>query len=55
MSALKAVTTAQAIVLFVYGLPYLLVPKWTTTITQQLPLPENTSTAPSGTGGSTAS
>ncbi len=41
MSALKAVTTVQAIVLFVYGLPYLLVPKWTTTIPQQLPLPEN--------------
>ena len=41
MSALKGVMTAQAIVLFVYGLPYLLVPKWATTLTQQLPLPEN--------------
>jgi uncharacterized protein YjeT (DUF2065 family) len=41
MSALRAVMTVQAIVLFVYGLPYLLAPKWTTTITQQLPLPEN--------------
>ncbi|MEK7710038.1 MAG: hypothetical protein AAB324_04760, partial [candidate division NC10 bacterium] len=41
MSALKWVMTAQAIVLLVYGLPYLLVPKWATTLTQQLPLPEN--------------
>ena len=41
MSALKGVMTAQAIVLFVYGLPYLLVPKWATTLAQQLPLPEN--------------
>ena len=41
MSALKGVMTAQAIVLLVYGLPYLLVPKWATTLTQQLPLPEN--------------
>jgi uncharacterized protein YjeT (DUF2065 family) len=41
MSVLKGVMTAQAIVLLVYGLPYLLVPKWATTLTQQLPLPEN--------------
>ena len=41
MSALKGVMTAQAIVLLVYGLPYLLIPKWATTLTQQLPLPEN--------------
>ncbi len=41
MTALKAVMTIQAIILFVYGLPYLLVPKWTTAATQQLPLPEN--------------
>ena len=41
MSALKGVMTAQAVVLLVYGLPYLLIPKWATTLTQQLPLPEN--------------
>ena len=41
MGALKGVMTAQAVVLFVYGLPYLLVPKWVTAWTQQLPLPEN--------------
>ncbi len=41
MKALKAVMTVQAIVLLVYGLPYLFVPKWTTALTQQAPLPEN--------------
>ena len=41
MGALKGVMTAQAVVLLVYGLPYLLVPKWATAWTQQLPLPEN--------------
>ena len=38
---LKAVMTVQAVVLLVYGIPYLLVPKYATTLTQQLPLPEN--------------
>ena len=41
MAALKAVMTLQAIILLAYGLPYVLAPKWTTAITQQLPLPEN--------------
>lgn len=41
MKALKAVMTVQAIVLLVYGLPYLFVPKWTTALTQQTPMPEN--------------
>jgi uncharacterized protein YjeT (DUF2065 family) len=41
MKALKAVMTVQAVVLLVYGLPYLFVPKWTTAITQQAPMPEN--------------
>ena len=41
MKALKTVLTIQAIVTFVYGLPYLLVPKWTTAMTQQAPLAEN--------------
>jgi len=41
MKALKAVMTVQAIVLLVYGLPYLFVPKWTTALTQQMPMPEN--------------
>ena len=41
MTALKAVMTIQAIVLLVYGLPYFLLPRWTTAITQQPPLPEN--------------
>ena len=41
MSALKTVMTVQALVLLVYGLPLLLVPKWWTAITQQEPLPEN--------------
>ncbi len=41
MKALKMVMTIQAVVLFVYGLPYLLAPKWMTTITQQAPLAEN--------------
>ncbi len=38
---LKGVMTVQAVVLLVYGIPYLLVPKYTTALTQQLPLPEN--------------
>ena len=41
MKALKTVLTLQAIVSFVYGLPYLLAPKWMTEITQQAPLAEN--------------
>ena len=41
MKALKTVLTIQAIVTFVYGLPYLLAPKWMTAITQQAPLAEN--------------
>ena len=41
MKALKTVLTIQAILLFVYGLPYLLAPKWMTAITQQAPLAEN--------------
>lgn len=41
MKMLKAILTVQAIVLLLYGLPYLLVPKWMTAITGQLPLPEN--------------
>jgi uncharacterized protein YjeT (DUF2065 family) len=41
MKTLKAVMTAQAVVLLVYGVPYLLIPKWMTMLTQQLPLPEN--------------
>ncbi len=41
MTALRAVMTIQAIVLLVYGLPYFLLPRWTTAITQQSPLPEN--------------
>ncbi len=38
---LKVVMSVQAVVLLVYGIPYLLVPKYATTLTQQLPLPEN--------------
>ena len=41
MAPLQTVMTIQAIVLFVYGLPYLLAPKWTTAITQQAMLAEN--------------
>ena len=41
MKLLKAVLVAQAVVLLVYGLPYLLVPKWMTAMTGQLALPEN--------------
>lgn len=41
MKTLKTVLTIQAILLFVYGLPYLLAPKWATAITQQAPLAEN--------------
>jgi len=38
---LKGVMTVQAVILLIYGLPYLLVPKLATAVTQQLPLPEN--------------
>jgi uncharacterized protein YjeT (DUF2065 family) len=38
---LRGVLTVQALVLLIYGLPYLLVPKLATQLTQQLPLPEN--------------
>ncbi len=48
MTTLKTVMTIQAIILFVYGLPYLLVPRWTTAITQQATLQRTTSCAPSG-------
>jgi uncharacterized protein YjeT (DUF2065 family) len=41
MKTLKIVMLAQAVVLLLYGLPYLLVPRWMTMVTQQLPLPEN--------------
>ncbi len=41
MTTLKVVMTIQAIIQLVYGLPYLLVPKWTSAFTQQPPLPEN--------------
>ncbi len=41
MGALNAVVTVQAIVFVIYGLPYLLFPTYATTLTQQLPLPEN--------------
>lgn len=41
MKTLKVVMIAQAVVLLIYGIPYLLVPKWMTILTQQLPLPEN--------------
>ena len=38
---LKGVLTIQALVLLVYGVPYFLAPRFTTALTQQLPLPEN--------------
>ena len=38
---LKGVLTVQAVVLLVYGIPYLLAPRFATAVTQQLPLPEN--------------
>ncbi len=38
---LKGVLTVQAVVLLVYGIPYLLAPRFATVLTQQLPLPEN--------------
>ncbi len=41
MGALRTVMTTQAVVLLVYGLPMLLVPRYWTTLTQQAPLPEN--------------
>jgi uncharacterized protein YjeT (DUF2065 family) len=41
MRALKVILMIQALVLLAYGLPYLLVPKWTTALTQQLPAPED--------------
>jgi hypothetical protein len=34
MAALKTVMTVQAFVLFLYGLPMLLVPAWWTRLTQ---------------------
>jgi uncharacterized protein YjeT (DUF2065 family) len=41
MGSLNVVVTLQAIVFVVYGLPYLLFPAYATTLTQQMPLPEN--------------
>jgi len=41
VAALKTVMTVQAFVLFLYGLPMLLVPAWWTRLTQQAPLTEN--------------
>lgn len=41
MGWLKGVMTAQALVLLVYGFPYLLIPRYATVFTQQPPLPEN--------------
>ena len=41
MRGLKIVMVIQAVLLLAYGLPYLLVPKWMTVFTQQLPAPEN--------------
>lgn len=38
---LRGVMMVQAVVLLIYGLPYLLVPRYATALTQQLPLPEN--------------
>jgi hypothetical protein len=40
MGALKAAMTVQAVILLVYGLPLLLVPRWWTRLTQQPPVPE---------------
>ncbi len=41
MGPLKFVMTVQAVVLLVYALPMLLVPRYWTVLTQQAPLPEN--------------
>jgi uncharacterized protein YjeT (DUF2065 family) len=41
MSALRTVMTVQGVVLLIYGLPMLLVPRYWTMLTQQAPLPEN--------------
>ena len=41
MGSLKLVMTLQAVVLLVYALPMLLVPRYWTALTQQAPLPEN--------------
>jgi hypothetical protein len=41
MGSLKFVMTAQAVVLLVYALPMLLVPRYWTVLTQQNQLPEN--------------
>ena len=41
MGPLKLVMTVQAVVLLVYALPMLLVPRYWTVLTQQAPLPEN--------------
>ena len=41
MGPLRFVMTVQAVVLLVYALPMLLVPRYWTALTQQAPLPEN--------------
>jgi len=41
MGPLRFVMTVQAVVLLVYALPMLLVPRYWTVLTQQAPLPEN--------------
>jgi len=41
MGPLKLVMTVQAVVLLLYALPMLLVPRYWTVLTQQAPLPEN--------------
>lgn len=41
MGPLKFVMTVQAVVLLVYALPMLFVPRYWTRLTQQAPLPEN--------------
>lgn len=41
MSTLRTVMTVQGVVLLIYGLPMLLVPRYWTILTQQAPLPEN--------------
>jgi uncharacterized protein YjeT (DUF2065 family) len=41
MGTLKIVMTVQAVVLVIYALPMLLVPRYWTELTRQAPLPEN--------------
>ena len=41
MGAFKTAMTVQAVILLLYGLPLLLVPRWWTEMTQQPPVPEN--------------